>query len=311
MSAAAIQTERMAPIAAIAAACGVGARDRGCKDGPAAFQQYWARKKGSRAWLAWEPAPPNLYTEFAASDTQIGAPVDIVARTGRWLAWTTRRLTRRRERFLVIGGDHSCAIGTWIGAAEGVPGPLGLVWIDAHMDMHVPETSPSGAINGMALAALIGHGAPELTALSCGRGAIAPRNVCVIGARSFEPEELAFAKRHGIRVIAMKELHRRGVADACAEARAIAGTGVAGYGVSLDLDAFDPADAPGVGTQAPDGIRPSEFLDAWSDLTRSALCIGVEIVEYNPHRDQSGRTAQLLGKLVAATVGEERLQWAS
>ncbi len=235
----------------------------------------------------------------------------LVARTSRWLAWTTRRLTRRRKRFLVIGGDHSCAIGTWGGAAEGLRAPLGLVWIDAHMDMHVPETSPSGAINGMALAALVGYGAPELTALSYGRGAIAPRNVCLIGARSFELEELAFAKRHGIRVVGMKELHRRGIADACAEARAIAGTGVAGYGVSLDLDVFDPADAPGVGTPARSGIRPSEFVDAWSDLTRSALCVGVEIVEYNPHRDQVGRTAQLLRDLVAATVGDERLQWAS
>ncbi len=78
------------------------------------------------------------------------------------------------------------------------------------MDMHVPETSPSGAINGMALAALVGYGVPELTALSYGRGAIAPGNVCLIGARSFELEELAFAKRHGIGVVGMKELHRRG-----------------------------------------------------------------------------------------------------
>jgi arginase len=304
MCAAAIHTKRMAPVPAIAVACGAGARDCGCKDGPVAFQHYWARKAGSSARLAWEPAPGNLYTE-------IGGPVDVVARTGRWLAWTTRRLTQRRERFLVIGGDHSCAIGTWVGAAEGLRAPLGLVWIDAHMDMHVPETSPSGSINGMALAALIGCGAPELTALSYGRGAIAPRNVCLIGARSFELEEAAFAKRHGIRVIGMDELHRRGIADACAEARAIAATGVAGYGVSLDLDVFDPADAPGVGTPARGGIRPSEFLDAWSDLTRSALCVGVEIVEYNPHRDQAGRTAQLLGELVAATVGEEKLQWAS
>jgi arginase len=304
MCAAAIHTKRTAPVAAIAVACGAGARDCGCKDGPAAFRHDWARKAGSGAWLAWEPAPGILHTE-------IGAPVDVVARTGRWLAWTTRRLTRRRRRFLVIGGDHSCAIGTWIGAAAGLRAPLGLVWIDAHMDMHVPETSPSGAINGMGLAALLGYGAPELTALSRGREAIAPCKVCLIGARSFEPEEVAFAKQHGIRVIGMKELHRRGITDACAEARAIVGRGAAGYGVSLDLDVCDPADAPGVGTPALGGIRASQFLDAWSDLTRSALCVGVEIVEYNPHRDQAGRTAQLLGELVAAMVGEERLQWAS
>jgi arginase len=209
-----------------------------------------------------------------------------------------------------LGGDHSCAIGTWIGASQGLRGPLGLIWIDAHMDMHVPETSPSGAINGMALAVLLGYGAPALTALSRGRGAIAPRNICLIGARNFEPEEIAFAKRHGIRVIEMAELQQRGIADACAEARAIAGRGVAGYGISLDLDVFDPTDGPGVGTPAPGGIKPNQFFDAWIGLTRNGLCIGVEIVEYNPHRDRAGRTAQLLGDLVA-TIGEERLQWAS
>jgi arginase len=305
MCAAAILPNRSAPIAAITVACGAGAHDSGCKDGPAAFQHYWARNTcSSRAELAWQPAPANLSAE-------IGTPVDIVARTSRWLAWTVRRLTQSGQRFFVIGGDHSCAIGTWIGAAGGLRGPLGLVWIDAHMDMHVPETTPSGAINGMAVAALLGYGAPELTALCRRRGAMAPRNICLVGARSFEPEEVAFAKLHGIRVIGMKELGRRGIADACVEARTIAGTGVAGYGVSLDLDIFDPADAPGVGTPAPGGIRPGEFLDAWTDLTRSARCVGVEIVEYNPHRDQRGRTAQLLGELVAATIGEERLQWAS
>jgi len=304
MCAAAISPNRIAPVAAIAVSCGAGARDGGCKDGPDYFRRYWAHKAPASVRLAWEPAPANLYTE-------IGATVDVVARTCRWLAWTTRRLARRRKRFLVIGGDHSCAIGTWTGASEGLQGPLGLVWIDAHMDMHVPETSPSGAINGMALAALVGHGAPELTALSRGSRAIAPRNVCLIGARSFEPEEIAFAKRHGIRIIGMAELHRYGIADACTEARAIAGAGVAGYGVSLDLDAFDPVDAPGVGTPVPGGIRPGEFLDAWTDLTDSALCVGVEIVEYNPHRDQAGQTAQLLGDLVAAMASEEGLQWAS
>lgn len=289
-------------MAAIAAACGAGARDCGCRDGPATFQQHWTRNAATKCWrLVWEPTPAPLSAEA-------GTPLDSVARTGRWLAWTTRRLARSGKRFLVIGGDHSCAIGTWNGASEGLHGPLGLIWIDAHMDMHVPETTPSGAINGMALAALLGYGAPELTALSH-RRAIAPRNVCLIGARSFEPEEIEFAKRHSVRVIAMEELRRRGVSDACAEARAI--VGATRYGVSLDLDFFDPADAPGVGTPAPGGIRPGEFLDSWAKLTCSALCVGVEIVEYNPHRDRAGRTARLLDDLVAAIAGRESLQWAS
>jgi arginase family enzyme len=142
------------------------------------------------------------------------------------------------------------------------------------------------------------------------RAAIDPRHICLVGARSFEPEEIAFARKHDVRVISMDEVARRGIDDALAEARAIASQGVAGYGVSLDLDAFDPADAPGVGTPAPGGIRASEFLNGWTDLTRGTACWGIEIVEYNPHRDQEERTARLISTLVAATVREERMQWA-
>jgi arginase len=249
--------------------------------------------------------PGDLCTDGAA-------PIDVIARTTGWLAETTRRLAESGSRFLVIGGDHSCAIGTWSGAAAALRpfGPFGLIWIDAHMDMHVPETTHSGAVNGMPVAALLGYGAPELTGLCDDRGAIAPHHVCLVGARSFEPEEIAFARRHGVRVIGMDELSRRGIEDTCAEACAIAGGGTAGYGVSLDLDAFDPADAPGVGTPEPGGIGASELLDAWADLTRSSLCVGAEIVEYNPHRDRAGRTARLISTLATATVGEERLQWA-
>jgi arginase len=250
--------------------------------------------------------PPKLCT-------QAGTPLDIVARTTSWLAGTTYRQVKSGRRFLVMGGDHSCAVGTWSGASIALrrSGPLGLIWIDAHLDMHVPVTTPIGAIHGMPLAALLGYGEPELTGLSGAPSALSPSNICLVGARSFEPEEVAFAARHGVRVIGMDEVSRRGIEDVCAKARAIAGDGVAGFGVSLDLDAFDLADAPGVGSPAPGGICASNFLGAWAELTCSPLCIGAEIVEYNPHRDQSGKTAQLISTLAAATVRQEGLQWAA
>ena len=230
----------------------------------------------------------------------------------RWLAEATRKLTESGNRPLVIGGDHSCAVGTWSGVSRAVQssGPLGLVWIDAHMDMHTPETTHSGAINGMPLAALLGYGSSKLTGIAGDRRALEPRHVCLVGTRSFEPEEMVFAKRHGVRVIEMDEVARRGVADVLAEAHAIATKGTAGYGLSLDLDAFDPSEAPGVGTPAPGGIRAREFLDAWSSLTADPACRAIEFVEFNPHRDQAGKTARLLGTLVAAAVRKERLRWA-
>jgi arginase len=294
----------MRPVVAVSAACGAGALDPGCEAGPAVFQQYWDR--GGRltdAKLTWEQMPQGVCT----GET----PLDAVARTGRWLAETTRRLAEGNRRLVVIGGDHSCAIGTWSGVSMALRplGSVGLIWIDAHMDMHLPATTHSGAVNGMPVAALVGHGAPELIGLAGGRSAIDPRHICLVGARSFESEETAFASKHKIRVIGMDEVARCGVEDALAEAREIASGGIAGFGVSLDLDAFDPTDAPGVGTPEPGGIRVNDFLGLWSNLIRGAACRGVEIVEYNPRHDQGNRTARLMTRLVATIVGGER-QWA-
>jgi arginase len=293
-------------IPTIAVACGAGAHDPGCKDGPAAFRQHWDRAPYSGdAQLAWQATPEDLCRDGAV-------PLDAVARTSQWLVEAACAFTESGSRPLVIGGDHSCAIGTWSGVSRATQssGPLGLVWIDAHMDMHTPETTHSGAINGMPLAALFGYGSPKLTGIAGDRRALEPRHVCLVGTRSFEPEEMVFAKRHGVRVIKMDEVARRGVADVLAEAHAIATKGTAGYGLSLDLDAFDPAEAPGVGTPAPEGIHAPEFFDAWSDLTADPACRAIEFVEFNPHRDQAGKTAGLLGTLVAAAVCKERLRWA-
>jgi arginase len=302
MRAATTITNRI-PIATIAVSCGAGALYHGCEDGPAAFRRYLDRHTAplEGAQVAWQLMPKD--PERGDETT-----IELIARTSRWLAESTRRLAQNGNFFVAIGGDHSYAIGTWNGASEGLQEPLGLIWIDAHMDMHVPETTPSGAINGMPLAALLGYGLPQLTALS--RGTIPPDRICLIGTRSCELEEVAFAARHGIRVIGMDEISRRGIEEVCAEARTIADSGAAGYGVSLDLDAFDPADAPGVGTPEAGGIRASDFLPAWADLTSSARCVGIEIVEYNPHRDRADRTARLMSGLVAAAVGEETMQWA-
>jgi arginase len=302
MSAIAMGADR---IPVVAVGCGAGARDPGCKDGPAAFRQYWDRAPHSDARFVWQAMPQGLCADGTA-------PLDTVAQTSRWLARTTRALAESGKRPLVIGGDHSCAVGTWSGVSRAMQGsgPLGLVWIDAHMDMHTPQTTHSGAINGMPVAALLGHGTPKLIGIAGDRPALEPRHVCLVGARSFEPEEMVFAKRHGIRVIQMDEVARRGVADVLAEAHAIATKGTAGYGLSLDLDAFDPAEAPGVGTPAPDGIHAGEFLDTWTSLTADPACRAIEFVEFNPHRDQDGKTARLLGTLVAAAIRKERLRWA-
>ena len=291
---------RLRRITAVEVACGAGALNDGCREGPAEFRRHGEPELRARdIAVTWQRLP----RELGAAD---GKALDVVYRTALWTAGTISRLIACGDEFVVIGGDHSCATGTWSGAADALreAGPLGLIWIDAHLDMHVPATTHSGAINGMPLAALLGYGAPELTSVAKTGPAVYPHHVCLVGVRSFEPEELELAERLHIRLIRMEEVRRRGVEGALAEAQAIAADGTAGYGVSLDLDAFDPIDAPGVGTAVPGGIRAAAFLDTWSELTREPKCLGIEIAEYNPRRDQSGRTARLIGNLIALGLKE-------
>jgi arginase len=287
---------RLQVLPAVEIACGAGAPDDGCKDGPAAFRRTsdeQLRRDGLS--LLWHDMPRGL------CDADM-APLEAVSQTARWTASVTRRLANARHPFVAIGGDHSCAVGTWSGVADAwrPRGPIGLIWIDAHMDMHVPETTPSGAIHGMPVAALLGHGAPQLTSIAKTGPALAARHVCLVGARSFEPEEIVFAERFGVRVIAMEEVRRIGIDAALAEARTIAASGTVGFGVSLDLDAFDPADAPGVGSPAPDGIAAADFMTPWRKLYSDAKCLGLELVEYNPAHDKSARTARLMERLILA-----------
>lgn len=282
--------------------CGAGAPDSGCKFGPARFKSEWERLR---------PPPPGridfVWRSIADVEGRAAAPQEIVEHTTRGLARATQETVEQGRRFVVIGGDHSSAIGTWSGVARalGDSDGIGLIWIDAHMDMHVPETSPSGAIHGMAAAVLLGHGMPQLTRLAGARPALTPDRICLVGSRSFEAEEVEFVKHNHIHVIDADEVFRRGI-DACLdEAHAlVTAKGKRSYGLSLDLDVFNPTDAPGVGTPVPNGLRVDGFLKAWRKLVTAPDCIGFEIVEYNPLRDRGGQTLSLLTSLVSAAVDE-------
>ncbi|MPZ44249.1 MAG: arginase [Betaproteobacteria bacterium] len=214
---------------------------------------------------------------------------------------------------LVIGGDHSCAVGTWSGvaAANRGRGTLGLLWVDAHLDSHTPQTSHTGLIYGMPLAALLGHGDAAFTDCLVPGAKVLPQHVCVLGARSYEPEERALLDRIGVRVIGMEEITRRGVADALAEAVAIVGGAPAGYGITLDLDVIDPRDAPGVGTPAPGGMRAQELIEALALVAGDSRLRGFEIAEYNPRRDRNGVTlehALAIAEMVLGAGSGEALQ---
>jgi arginase len=286
------KTKNHSRIRIIGAASGAGAQDHGCADGPVAFHR-------SQAWHELERHPLLDWgrTLFVSSTPGL-APVERIAGLCRRLADEVELTIRAGAFPVVIGGDHSVAIGTWSGVARVIGKPPGLLWIDAHLDSHTPETSYSGAIHGMPLACLLGRGDKRLLNLGLPGSQLDAAHTVVLGARRWEPEEIDFLKACGVRIIGDEEILQRGFADCLAEALAIVSAAPGGFGVTLDLDAIDPLEAPGVGSPEPDGLAAGEVLTILHSLSGMAGLRGLEIVEYNPDRDRFGMTAGLIADLI-------------
>lgn len=204
---------------------------------------------------------------------------------------------------LVLGGDHAIGAGTWRGAARALEGrgKLGLIWIDAHLDSHTPQTSHSGNIHGMPLASLLGVGDASMTGIPGPH--LDPAHVTIVGARSWETEELALLKRLGVRIFFMPEVKRRGLPAVLCEAMSIAREGTAGFGVSVDLDSVDCALLPATTCLEPGGLDPQELADSLHGLRSCADLIALEIVEYVPERDRNGSGAAWVRDFAAAALG--------
>ncbi|MGE5471458.1 MAG: arginase [Bacteroidota bacterium] len=276
----------------IGVASGIGAQDAGCADGPVAYHH-------SQAWHQIEHHPcldwgNTLYPPAGDSPARAARIGDLC----RDLAAEVELALTEHAFPLVIGGDHSIAVGTWSGVARFAGEPPGLLWIDAHLDSHTPESSYSGAIHGMPLACLLGHGDKRLLNIGLSGPQISAAHSVVLGPRSYEAEEADFLKGQGVRVIEDEEIRSRGFVDCLDEALAIVAGGSAGFGVTLDLDALDPQLAPGVGSPEPDGLV---VVDVEQVLHRVAVLPGLralEIAEYNPDRDHHGITAALISRLI-------------
>ncbi|HSK02559.1 MAG TPA: arginase [Kofleriaceae bacterium] len=286
---------------------GLGACAAGPERGPDAI-----RAAGLPAALgAWAHAVTdrgNLAAPRLAS-AAVGDPalrhlepiVDVAAR----LSAETAAVVGRGSFPLVLGGDHSIALGSIRGAARGRR--IGVVWMDAHADFNTAETSPSGNIHGMPLAALIGLGDPRLVGLGGTRvRAIDPGSVALLGVRSIDPGERELLARSGVTVIAMSDIARIGVAAAVARAIAVASRGTDGIYLSMDLDVIDPGGAPGVTTPVPDGLSPADARRACALLHESGHLIGMDVAEIDPAGDATGQTARLAVELVCAATGDAR-----
>jgi arginase len=215
------------------------------------------------------------------------------------------------EMPLVLGGDHSLAAGSISGVAEfyrRTGEKIGLIWIDAHSDINTPDTSPSGNVHGMPLAALMGLGPAPLANLLGFAPKVAPENTVLLGLRNIDAAERANIRRAGItHVFTMRDIDERGMRAVMEEALRAAGRGTAGYHVSLDLDWIDPEDAPGVGTPVRGGATYREAHLAMEILADHGRLLSFEIVEVNPVLDEHNRTADLAVELACSAFGKKIL----
>lgn len=287
-------------IAVIGVASGHGAGDPGCQDGSEVVRalRFLSDLETIDDGLHWDE--PVRAARPVPRD-----PVDAVQGVVTRLADSVGRHLEHGDFPLVIGGDHSCAIGTWSGVKRvlGAEARLGLIWIDAHMDSHTVATSQTRNIHGMPLASLLGHGDPRLTGVAGAGAKLLPEDVCLIGVRSFESDEAVLLKQLGVRVYFMHEVRRRGLAEVFAEALSRVGRHTRGYGISIDLDALDPAEEPGVGTPVPGGLLRADLTDALALAHGDEKLLAVEIVEYNPYRDDGFVTARAIHDLCQSLIG--------
>ncbi|MCB9677401.1 MAG: arginase [Alphaproteobacteria bacterium] len=242
-----------------------------------------------------DPGDPNARFLEAITRTcgRLADRVEAGARNG----WTP----------LVLGGDHAQAIGTISGLSRVYrerEQRVGVIWVDAHTDMNTPETSPTGNIHGMPLAALLGHGRPELVGLAGDQPALRPEDVAIIGARDVDAGEVGLVKELGVRVYTMSELDQRGTAVCLSEAIQRVTAHTAGIHLSFDLDGVDPQHAPGVGTPVPGGLTVRESHLICETVHRHAKLLGMEMVELNPTLDHRNKTGELAVWLILSAFGK-------
>jgi arginase len=211
---------------------------------------------------------------------------------------------------VVLGGDHSLAAGSVAASADWVrqtsARPLGLIWVDAHGDMNTPQTTGSGNVHGMPLAALLGREPAELAAIGASPS-VRPEHTVLVGIRNLDEQEKAQIRGAGVHVFTMKDIDREGIAAIAERAIALAGDGTGGIHVSFDLDVCDPMFAPGVGTPVKGGFDYREAHMVMELVADSAKLVALDVVELNPTLDLRNTTAEFGTELVLSALGKRIL----
>ncbi len=287
-------------IAVIGAALDLGAGRRGVDMGPSAIRYAGLSERLARAGIEVEDRG-NVQAALAETQTtgsERARFLDEILETCRRVAAQVERARAESLLPLVLGGDHSIAIGTLGGLAAGGRG--GVIWLDAHGDLNTPETTPSGNVHGMPLAAalgLCGFGADGLNL-----PALDPERVALVGVRSLDPGEREAVKRLGLAVYTISDLDRRGVEPVIEEALEQI-SGGAFVHVSVDLDVVDPEFAPGVGDPVRGGLSYREAHLALELVAEAGVLDSLELAEVNPIRDHENTTAGLAVELAASALG--------
>jgi arginase len=227
-----------------------------------------------------------------------------IVKVAEELADTVTASLNEHEFPLILGGDHSIALGSVTGVTR-VHKDIGLLWIDAHADFNTEETTPSGNIHGMSLAALAGLGNSRLAGIGGWAPKLDTQRIVIVGARELDQGERELLRMHHIHVFTMSDIDHHGISDVMRQALAIAGMASDGIHVSLDMDALDPKHAPGVGTPVRGGLTYREAHFAMELIADSGRLVAMDVVEVNPILDRENATALLAVELVMSALGKK------
>ncbi|MHC4958341.1 MAG: arginase [Planctomycetota bacterium] len=293
------------PVGIVGVPLDLGAGRRGTDMGPSAI-----RLAGLARHLARLGVEAEDHGHVPVAAPERSTPGDPRFRFGKSIVRTCKRLRDRVKTIheagqmpLVLGGDHSIAMGTVAGTAAHA-GKIGLLWIDAHADLNTPETSPSGNVHGMPLAAILGRGKTPLLEIGETTPLVAMHNTVILGLRAVDPGESQRIRALGIDVFTMKDIDERGMSSCMEEALERVNDGTNGYHVSFDMDSIDPQDAPGVGTPVPGGLTYREAHYVCEILAESGQMLSMEVVEVNPILDDRNKTGELAVELISSALGK-------
>jgi len=229
-----------------------------------------------------------------------------IVRASEELASIVTSILQEGEFPLILGGDHSIALGT-VGGVANIHKNIGVIWVDAHADFNTDQTTPSGNIHGMILSALAGVGHSSLTSIGGWQPKIHTETIVVVGARDLDIGEQALLYEHSIHVFTMSEVDQLGISEVMRQALIIAGNQNDGIHLSLDMDALDPKEAPGVGTPVRGGLTYREAHLAMELIANSGKLVSMDVVEVNPILDRENATALLAVELVLSALGKKIL----